>query len=229
MPYDEKYFEEVLMYLRAEDMSGPLSLPDDAIVGEEEADDEADIDDRLTSPMPIETIFDEFAPPDEDGGKAVDKLDSLIPGPASEADTFVSFFNRLGIKHFNAAELLTLGGNNISGPCKGRNYVPAKRLWPRIVPTIVALDAIRESLGYAIHVTSAYRSPEYNACLATISDGVATFSQHLEFRAIDFKGSAGSPTDWHAQVLRFVGNHKRFGIWTRKYGTFVHIDTRNVR
>lgn len=225
MTRNSKYFESVLEYLRTQDASAQPELPGDLSSGEDETAEEPDFDDRPGSAMPIEQIFEDFAPPGDESGVA---LESLIPGPASNADTFVSFFNRLGIRHFNASELLVLGGNNASGPCTGRNYLPAKRLWPRIAPTIVALDAIRESLGYPIFITNAYRSPEYNACLATISDGVATFSKHIEFRAIDFKGGSGSPADWHAQVQSFASSHAEFGIWTKRYNTFVHIDTRGA-
>jgi hypothetical protein len=229
MSCDSGYLDQVLEFLRTQEGAQPLDAMEGLSTSEEDDEtiEEPDIDDRPKSPMSLEQIFETFELP-SDSSESSEALESLIPGPPSSADTFASFFSRLGIRNFSPSELLVLGGNNANGPCKGQNYIPAKRLWPRIAPTIVALDTIRDRLGYGVHITNAYRSPEYNACLATISEGVAKFSQHIEFRAIDFKGASGSPADWHREVKQFASRKPSFGIWTKRYNTFVHIDTRGA-
>lgn len=230
MAYDKAYLAEIIDFIRGQQDDGAAESASRASAGEaEEGLDEPDLDDRFQAPMSLESIFDQFGKDADAQADTSSALESLIPGPATSADTFASFFNRLGIRNFKPEELLVLGGNNASGTCKGRNYVPAKRLWPRIAPTIAALDTIRDALGYPIFITNAYRSPEYNACLGTISDGVAQFSQHIEFRAIDFKGGSERPVNWHNEVTRFSDRNPEFGIWTKGYATFVHIDTRGAR
>lgn len=92
-----------------------------------------------------------------------------------------------------------------------------------MTPTILALDDIRQDLGHAIRPTSVYRSPEYNACIGKHNSGFAKYSQHMQFRAIDFQASQGSPSDWAKAVQRM---QSRWGLWTNTYKTFVHIDSR---
>lgn len=229
MAYDRAFLGEILAILRNE-QEGDGAAPAPAISAEEATEpDEPDLDDRFAEPVSLEALFKNHGRDGAGGPPGSPALSSLLPGAATDADTFATFIGRLGLRNFRAEELLVLGGNNASGPCRGRNYIPAKSLWPRIAPTIAALDTIRDALGYPIHITNAYRSPEYNACLGTISDGVAQFSQHIQFRAIDFKGGRGSPADWYAAVTRFRDDNPAFGIWTKRYNTFVHIDTRGAR
>ena len=206
--------------------------PDDGDADSERDDiEEPFIDDRRAEDLSLEEIFRQF----DIGGEAeshgldagaIERLNALIPDRQSLATTFAEFFEGLGIKNFEARELLVMGGGNASGPCKGKNRVPAKHLWPNIVMTIRALDKIRDNLGYAIRTTSVYRHPDYNECLRKYNSGVAKNSQHMYFRAIDFKGAAGSPKEWHAAVTAFKNANPKYGIWSSLYKTFVHIDTR---
>lgn len=224
---------EALRQLRLTiDKTRPLDSP--KIPSEENVEelDEPFLDDRNIEPDSLKGLFEKFEY--ESTGKmgleptVLDQLNSFIPNADTDAETFENFFNSLGIQHFKADELLRMGGSNASGPCAGKNKIPAKSLWPNIVPTIQALDLVRSRLGYAINTTSVYRHKDYNDCLREHSSGVARYSKHMEFRAIDFQGVSGSPSEWHAAVVAISASRPEFGIWTRKYSTFVHIDTRGA-
>ena len=106
---------------------------------------------------------------------------------------FDTFFKSLGLRHFSSDELLVNVGPHADRP---NNPLPAKTLWPNIVPTILLLDALRSELGKSIVITSAFRGPAYNTAI-----GGRPTSQHQDFRAIDFKCSGRSPVAC-ARVLR---------------------------
>jgi hypothetical protein len=225
---DSSEFEESLRLLRLEFLQSDFEadvLEEDGNQGEEPL-----IDDRILDDLSLEDLFQRYETAEIDttifSQSTLDRFDSAIPGNASDADTFARFFDTLGISNFAARELLRMGGSNSSGPCKGKNRLPSKHLWPNIVPTIRALDIVRAELGYAINTTSVYRHKEYNECLRRNKPGVAKNSQHLYFRAIDFQGVSGSPSDWYAAVMELKAKRPDFGIWSKRYGSFVHIDTR---
>lgn len=201
--------------------------------GEETGDDEEPFfDDRPDGDVDLDAIFKdaevEETPAPRGDNDHLRRLDELFGSRGSVRDEFAAFVDRLGLRYFAPAELLVMGGSNQRGPCAGKNRIPPKTKWPNIVPTILALDDIRHDLGYAIRTTSVYRGPEYNECLRQHSSGVARYSQHRAFRAIDFQGVQGSPRDWGAAVKRLTDRTSRYGIWTRTYRTFVHIDSRYV-
>ena len=53
--------------------------------------------------------------------------------------------------------------------------------------TALFADLIRHEYGHPLRVTSAYRSPRYNASLPDASPN----SQHLQFRALDLRPIGG--------------------------------------
>ncbi|OJJ12976.1 hypothetical protein BKI51_02605 [Alphaproteobacteria bacterium AO1-B] len=195
-------------------------------------EDEPFINDSDDSPGDLNALFDEFniiEPPLGDVEELWDpRIERFFNRNATLREEFEAFFSNLGLVYFQPHELLVMGGNNASGPCKGKNGIPPKSLWPNMVPTILALDEIRGLLGYRIRTTSVYRSPEYNECLRVTlgNSGVAKFSQHLNFRAIDFAGYQGVPSDWGNAVEKV---REKWGLWTRTYKSFVHIDSRNFK
>ncbi|MGR3320709.1 MAG: D-Ala-D-Ala carboxypeptidase family metallohydrolase [Pseudooceanicola sp.] len=135
---------------------------------------------------------------------------------------FDAFIRSLGLRNFATDEFLVLGGShNGSGPCAGKNTYPPKSLWPNIARTARALDLFRDRIGKPIVITNAYRAPAYNACI-----GGATSSQHMAFRALDFKVIGMSQPE-AAMALRWMRDRDRaFTGGIGRYNGFTHIDTR---
>ena len=170
---------------------------------------------------------------------------------------FEAFVSSIGLKHFNASELLV-------GRYRDKNGPPPERLWHNLVPTIIVLDALREELGGSIKLISAYRTEAYND--PALNAGRARLSQHQAFTAIDFQVSGFSPDSvraklrewensrWFYSSLNFVRFQENIsygripfgplpvklgasliGCWftfagfIKAYGTsFTHLDTRGV-
>jgi uncharacterized protein YcbK (DUF882 family) len=95
---------------------------------------------------------------------------------------------------------------------------------PRLLDLLAAL---RQRLGVhgPLQVISAYRSPATNAMLASMSEGVATNSLHLEGRAIDIR-VPGRPL---SAVRRAALALKGGGVGYYPRSNFVHVDVGGVR
>lgn len=79
------------------------------------------------------------------------------------------------------------------------------------------LQDLRELIGKPMRVTSAYRSPAYNATLS----GAAKNSQHLKAKAFDIPMAGHDPSQFEAaaRAVGFTG----FGFY--EGSDFIHIDT----
>ncbi len=77
--------------------------------------------------------------------------------------------------------------------------------------------------GNTIHIVSGYRSPEYNAILASRSSGVAKKSLHMQGLALDFR----IPGISMRELFRRVRGLRAGGAGL--YKEFVHMDTGRVR
>jgi hypothetical protein len=138
---------------------------------------------------------------------------------------FITFISGLGLRHFKPYELLTMGHQHSdrNSPAFGLNQVPPRNLWNNISLTVQVLDELRQVVGAAIAISSAYRSPAYNQAIAG-----AGASQHMSFNALDFSvRSSSSPADW-AAVLKQMRANGRFKGGIGVYSTFVHLDTRGT-
>lgn len=136
---------------------------------------------------------------------------------------FDAFIRSLGLRNFSTDEFLVLGGGHSTpgGACQGKNLFPSRNLWGNIAKTAQVLDHLRDRLGKPIAITNAYRGPAYNQCI-----GGAKSSQHMAFRALDFKVS-GMDAPQVATALRWLRDKEGFftgGIG--RYNSFTHIDTR---
>ncbi|MEM1181362.1 MAG: D-Ala-D-Ala carboxypeptidase family metallohydrolase [Acidobacteriota bacterium] len=104
-------------------------------------------------------------------GEAAAGLDEL-------EQQFASWFARLGLRHFEAHEVL--------GPVleDGRRKwpMPEPLHWDNAIAPLIVLDALREELGEPVVIIAGNRTEEYNAALK----GSSPVSQHLAFRAFDF-------------------------------------------
>jgi uncharacterized protein YcbK (DUF882 family) len=77
--------------------------------------------------------------------------------------------------------------------------------------------------GNTIHVVSGYRSPEYNAILASRSSGVAKKSLHMKGLAVDFRLPGVRMRDLFRKVRGLHAGGAGY------YRNFVHMDTGRVR
>jgi uncharacterized protein YcbK (DUF882 family) len=87
------------------------------------------------------------------------------------------------------------------------------------------LDGIRSELGAPVRILSCYRSPTYNSCVKGEKG-----SLHLQFNAIDFTCSVGTPEIWRRVADKLRSSDKRFigGIGVYPTKRFLHIDTRGT-
>jgi hypothetical protein len=144
-----------------------------------------------------------------------------IDGVISSNVDFKRFFetNLPDVKHFQWHEFLVKGSSNAT---TGLNTDPPRSLWRNIMQVARVLDRFREEVGHSVVLTSVYRSPAYNATLP----GAAKSSQHIQFKAVDFKVvGAGSPREW-AEIMRKYRRQNMFEGGIGVYDTFVHVDTR---
>lgn len=95
---------------------------------------------------------------------------------------------------------------------------------PRLLDVMTSVQRKVGSKG-PIHIICGYRSPATNAVLASLTDGVATQSLHMEGKAVDIRlpGHATKMVGRAAKSLRAGG----VGIYPQS--DFVHIDTGRFR
>lgn len=121
------------------------------------------------------------------------------------------------IKHFTAEKVLFLGDSNTR---LQTNTYPTYPQLTNIIPTVKALDKLVEEHGVTGVITSCYRNPTYNRQI-----GGVTGSQHVEFRAIDFKPTNITSKELFALLKKYRTNGV-FSGGLGLYRTFVHIDSR---
>lgn len=85
--------------------------------------------------------------------------------------------------------------------------------------TVAILQTVRNLIGSAITITSAYRTPAYNAKI-----GGAKKSQHMYGKACDTKSKYGARI--LARAYQFLGAN---GIGLYPYSPFCHVDTRDSK
>jgi uncharacterized protein YcbK (DUF882 family) len=95
---------------------------------------------------------------------------------------------------------------------------------PRLLDLLVRL---RQRLGTSApyEVVCGYRSPETNAMMAAMSDGVAAGSLHMYGKAVDMR----VPGRGLRQVNRAALSLKAGGVGYYPHSDFVHVDTGSVR
>jgi hypothetical protein len=154
---------------------------------------------------------------------AIDEMFGKEELASFDFPAFEDFIRQLGIEHFRSIEFLYLGASNETGPCKGKNELPAKPLWPNIARTAQMLDLIRKELGAPIRILSAYRNRPYNSCISG-----AGGSFHMKFNAIDWRCASGTVEQWRAAARKVRARTRDFsgGIGFYPRSQFIHIDTR---
>lgn len=131
-----------------------------------------------------------------------------------DGETFSQWFRRQGFKHFRPEEFLHFFRRPL-------NSEPPRDLWMNIVPTLRILDELREVLDAPVVFNSTYRAIPYNRSVGS-PDG----SQHVQFRAIDFRVPGYTPHEIF-RVLKSWRDQGRFVGGLGLYRSFVHLDTRS--
>ena len=101
------------------------------------------------------------------------------------------------------------------------NQIPPRETWERMGPTLKVADQLTIALGVGLtEITSAYRSPEYNARCP----GAKPRSFHQQNIALDLMFNT-SPSRV-ARVARELRDNGLFEGGVGRYSLFTHIDTR---
>ncbi|HWL58330.1 MAG TPA: D-Ala-D-Ala carboxypeptidase family metallohydrolase [Paracoccus sp. (in: a-proteobacteria)] len=153
-----------------------------------------------------------------DAGRLQDSGSYPIPAAAVAATEVES-----RLRHFDPAEFLTLGGSHFGGgPAHRLNAPPPETLWPNVVPTARLLDALRESLGVPVTISSAFRTAAYNRAA-----GGAANSWHPQFIACDITANGASPREV-ADTLAEMRGQRLFRGGIGRYSSFTHVGTCGV-
>jgi hypothetical protein len=110
--------------------------------------------------------------------------------------------------------------NLTEGACRCGNH--SYHIWS----IMSNLDAVRESFGQAMTVTSGYRCPIHNATVSTATESQHIYGTAADIRVLDFNKSGGEPdrADW--ELLRAVAD--QYATWIEEWDGIlrVHMDWR---
>jgi lysozyme family protein len=149
-----------------------------------------------------------------------------IDGVIATNPDFKTFFETRApdVTDFKWHEFFVKGGSHSipTDPAFGLNTDPPFDLWENVLPLARVLQRIRQEIGHPMVLTSVYRSDAYNNAIP----GSASNSQHLYFKAADFKVPGhGNSSDWFAAARR-LRDQGVFSGGLGLYNTFVHVDVR---
>ena len=184
-----------------------------------------------TTAIPIEKVFDTLdisLLTEEDivawnGEQLPEIAASSISTPSATFEEFQQYIDSLGLQFFTATELWIRGEQNANpdSPAFQLNTTPPKHLWKNIDPLLHALDELRKRLNAPIRITSAYRTPRFNAAI-----GGSRKSKHTSFSALDFTVfNRQTPIEW-ATALKQIRQEGCFTGGIGIYYNFIHIDVR---
>ena len=135
-----------------------------------------------------------------------------------EEKAYAAYLDTFSFRHIKPSEIILPHYRTRNGV---NNVLPPEHLWNRLPPTLKVADEIRARLGVKLlRITSAYRSPDYNAQCPGASRG----SYHLKNLALDLVYDCPPKVAMaEAKKMRAEGIFKGgLGV----YKTFIHIDTR---
>lgn len=107
--------------------------------------------------------------------------------------------------------------------CKDGTPVP-ERLIPKTKRLAECLQVIRDEVGDALFINSAYRTPSYNKKV-----GGAPDSQHPKGTASDLVTRTLTPRQLQSLILRLIKEGKIDEGGVGLYPSFVHYDIRGVK
>lgn len=131
---------------------------------------------------------------------------------------YARYLSSLRLKHIGVQEVIEAHAKR-----KGSvwNTLPSHDYWRHMSLTLRVADEISARLGTSVkNVTSAYRSPSYNARCP----GAKPKSYHKRNYALDLKFHASTYTV--ARVARNIREEGKFRGGIGRYSGFTHVDTR---
>jgi hypothetical protein len=135
-----------------------------------------------------------------------------------ELHSYARYLSSLGLKHISVQDVI-----EAHAKLKGNiwNALPPREGWSRMSRTLRVADEISVRLGTSVKdVTSAFRSPSYNARCP----GAKPNSFHKKNFALDLKFHAS--TYAVARVARSIRQEGKFRGGVGRYSGFTHVDTR---
>jgi uncharacterized protein YcbK (DUF882 family) len=107
--------------------------------------------------------------------------------------------------------------------CKDGTYVPDS-LMQNVKELAENLQALRDYLGCAIHINSAYRTPSYNERIGGVKN-----SYHTKGMAADIVSRNHSPQQLKTIIEGLIQNGKMKQGGLSAYPSFVHYDIAGVK
>ena len=135
-----------------------------------------------------------------------------------ELHAYARFLDSLRLRHIGTEQILLSHAKK-----KGRlwNTLPPRSMWKNMGRTLWVADEISHRLGGSIKdVTSAYRSPGYNARCS----GAKPNSYHKRNYALDMKYYASPYTV--SRIAKSIREEGNFQGGVGRYSSFTHMDTR---
>lgn len=135
-----------------------------------------------------------------------------------ELHAYARYLNSLRLRHIDTDEVLMAHAKQ-----KGSlwNTLPPRSMWKNMGRTLWVADEISHRLGGTIRdITSAYRSPSYNARCR----GAKPNSYHKKNYALDIKYHASPWTV--ARIAKSIREEGRYQGGVGRYSSFTHVDTR---
>jgi len=131
---------------------------------------------------------------------------------------YAEFLENLNLRYLAPHEIISPHRRERNGIA---NVLPPRKYWRRMVPTLKMADELRHRLGVKLlYITSAYRSPEYNAECPGASPG----SYHTRNLALDLVYDC--PSEMVMDEARKMRAEGLFRGGLGLYKTFIHLDTR---
>lgn len=135
-----------------------------------------------------------------------------------ELNAYARYLGSLRLRHIGTEDVLMAHAKQ-----KGSlwNTLPPRSMWKNMGRTLWVADEISHRLGGSVKdITSAYRSPSYNARCP----GAKPNSYHKKNYALDVKFYASPSTV--ARIAKSIRQEGRFQGGVGRYSSFTHVDTR---
>lgn len=138
--------------------------------------------------------------------------------PLDYEEEYAEFLTSLDLRHLSPHEVIDPHRGVVN---EVANTLPPKSMWEKLAPTLKVADEIRERLELPLcRITSAFRSPKYNAVIP----GAVSRSYHTRNQALDLVYFCSARKAFNMALQLRREGFFRGGVGL--YPTFIHLDTR---